>query len=72
MKLKLTKETSSAGTVFYCIYKDEKIDSCIYAGNIKSDTEEKIQEGFNNAVIRFAEIKSCKQETKELIFEETI
>ena len=71
MKLQLTKETSSAGSVFYMIYKDEKPDSCIYAGNIKTDTEEKIQEGFNNAVIRFAEIKSCK-ETKELIFEETI
>jgi hypothetical protein len=72
MKLKLTKETSSAGTVFYCIYKDEKIDSCIYAGNERSDTEDTIQEGFNKAVIRFSEIKSCKQETKELIFEETI
>ena len=71
MKLKLTKETSSAGTVFYCIYKDEKIDSCIYAGNERSDTEDTIQEGFNKAVIRFSEIKSCK-ETKEIIFEETI
>ena len=71
MKLQLTKETSSSGSVFYMIYKDEKPDSCIYAGNIKTDTEDKIQEGFNNAVMRFAEIKSCK-ETKELIFEETI
>jgi hypothetical protein len=71
MKLQLTKETSTSGSVFYMIYKDERPDSCIYAGNIKSDTEEKIQEGFNKAILRFAEIKSCK-ETKELIFEETI
>jgi hypothetical protein len=71
MKLQLTKETSEAGSIFYMIYKDEKIHSCIYAGNILTDSEDKIQEGFNTALIRFAEIKSCK-ETKELIFEETI
>jgi hypothetical protein len=74
MKLQLTKETSSAGSVFYMIYKDELVDSCIYAGNINTDTEETIQEGFNRSVIRFAEIKNFKQtnEKKELIFEETI
>jgi hypothetical protein len=74
MKLQLTKETSSAGTIFYMIYKDGSIESCIYAGNENTDTEETIQEAFNRSVIRFAEIKNFKQknEKKELIFEETI
>lgn len=72
MKLQLTKETSSAGTVFFMIYKDDKVESCIYGGNERSDSEETIQENFNKAMIRFAEIKSCKKETKEIIFEEII
>jgi hypothetical protein len=71
MKLQLTKETSTSGSVFYMIYKDEKPDSCIYAGNIKYDSEDIIHEGFNKAILRFSEIKLCK-ETKELIFEENI
>lgn len=72
MKLQLFKETSSIGTIFFMIYKDDSIDSCIYGGNLKCDTEDVIQEKFNNALIRFSEIKLFTEEKKELIFEEII